>query len=52
MDKLKDVLDFCKDFLTVPVPSVCGILVYKDRMSSETMYESPVTLLTFSIFFK
>ena len=36
MDILIDGLDFCKDFLTTSIPSVCGILVYNDLTSSET----------------
>ena len=51
MDKLMDDLDFCKDFLTAQIPSVCGILVYKDCTPSETIYESSVMLLTFFTFF-
>ena len=50
MGKLMDGLDFCKDFLTALIPCVCGILVYKDPMSSATKYESSVMLLTVSIF--
>ena len=37
---LIDDLDFCKDFFTTLIPSVCGILVYKDLTSSETKFES------------
>lgn len=51
MDKLMDDLDFCKDFLTAQIPSVCGILVHKDCTPSETIYESSVMLLTFFTFF-
>ena len=51
MDKLMDDLDFCKDLLTAQIPSVCGILVYKDCMPSETIYESSVMLLKFFTFF-
>lgn len=40
MDILIDALDFWKDFLTALIPSVCGILVYKDLTSSETKFES------------
>ena len=50
MGKLMDGLDFCKDFLTTLLPCVCGTLVHKDRMSCGTKYESPVMLLTVSIF--
>ena len=49
MDILIGGLDFCKDFLTASIPSVCGILVYKDHTSSETKYESSIMLLKFSI---
>ena len=49
MDKLMDDLDFCKDFFTASIP-VCGILVYEDCTSSETIYGSSVMLLTFFIF--
>ena len=48
---LIDDLEFCKDFFTTLIPSVCGILVYKDLTSSETKFESLVMLLTSSIFF-
>ena len=51
MNILIDGFDFCKGFLTASIPSVFRILVYKDRTSSETKYESLVMLLTFSIFF-
>ena len=51
MDKLMDDLDFCKDFLTAQIPSVRGILVYKDCTPSETIHESSVMLLTFFTFF-
>ena len=51
MDKLMDDLDFCKDLLTAQIPSVCEILVYKDCMPSETIYESSVMLLKFFTFF-
>ena len=44
-----DDLDFCKDFFTASIP-VCGILVYEDCTSSETIYGSSVMLLTFFIF--
>ena len=50
MDILIDGLGFCKGFLTVSIPSLCEILVYKGRTSSETKYESSVMLLTLSIF--
>lgn len=50
MDILIDSLDFCKDLYTPSVPSVYGILVYKERTSNETKYESSVMLLTFPIF--
>ena len=49
MDILIGPLDFCKDFLTALIPSVCGILVCKKLTSSETKYESSDILLTFSI---
>ena len=45
-----DGLDFCEDFLTALIPCVCGILGYKNRMSSVTKCESLVMLLTVSIF--
>ena len=47
MDILIDSLDFCKDLYT---PSVYGILVYKERTSNETKYESSVMVLTLPIF--
>ena len=47
---LRDDLDFCKNFLTASIPSVCVIVVYQDHTSNETTYESSVMLLTFSIF--
>ena len=50
LGKLMDDLDFCKDFITALMPCVCGILVCKDRVSSGTKYESPVILVTVSIF--
>lgn len=49
MDMLIDSLDFCKDFLTALIPSVCGILVHRDCMSSETKYE---VMLTFNFLMK
>ena len=49
MDMLIDSLDFCKDFLTALIPSVCGILVQRDCMSSETKYE---VMLTFNFLMK
>lgn len=50
MDIIINSLDFCKAVFTASVPSVYGILVYKDRTSNETKYESSVMLLTFAIF--
>ena len=49
MDMLIDSLDFCKDFLTALIPSVCGISVHRDCMSSETKYE---VMLTFNFLMK
>ena len=50
MDIIIDGLDFCQAVFTASAPSVYGILVYKDRTSNETKYESSIMLLTFSIF--
>ena len=50
MDIIIDGLDFCQAVFNASAPSVYGILVYKDRTSNETKYESSIMLLTFSIF--
>ena len=47
---IMDILRFFEDSLTASIPSVCGVLVYKDRMPRDTKYQLSVMFMKFSIF--